>query len=173
VAVEAQLGGVREIRAELQEERAEVGVDGIDVELVDHPGGLHDPRIRLPVGVAASFGAKHHRLLLRPANEQHPLLGGEPGQVLAHHVVLALPLGEVHPGQPLVTGEAAHPRAERVGDLPQRRGRRDRQPQLPLDIAEQPTGVLQLRNVDVAVQPVHALHLEHDMVGQDISDGAR
>jgi hypothetical protein len=31
---------------ELQEERPEIGFDTIEVELVDHPGGLHDPRIR-------------------------------------------------------------------------------------------------------------------------------
>ena len=63
--------------------------------------------------------------------------------------------------------------AERVGDLPQRRGRGDRQPELALDVAEQPTGVLQLRHVHVAVHPVDALDLEHHMIGQDIGDTAR
>jgi hypothetical protein len=73
VAVETQLGVVGEIRAELQEERAEVVVDGIHVEVVDHPGGLHDPRVGVPVGVAAALGAKQPGLLLRPADEQNPL----------------------------------------------------------------------------------------------------
>jgi hypothetical protein len=90
-----------------------------------------------------------------------------------HHVVLALALAEVHPRHPEVPSEAAHRRAERVGDLPQRRGRGDRQPELALDVAEQPAGVLQLRHVDVAVHPIDALDLEHHVIGQDIGDGAR
>ena len=90
-----------------------------------------------------------------------------------HDVVLALALDEVHPGHLLVAGEAAHRRAERVGDLPQRCGRGDRQRELALDVAEQPTGVLQLRHVDVAVHPVDTLDLEHHMIGEDGSDGAR
>jgi hypothetical protein len=79
VAVEAQLGVVGEVGAELEEERAEVGIDGVDVELVDHPGGAHDPRIGLAGRVAAALGAKHRGLLLRPPDEQHPLLPIETG----------------------------------------------------------------------------------------------
>jgi hypothetical protein len=37
VAVEAQLGVVRKVGAELEEERAEVIVDAVKVEVVDHP----------------------------------------------------------------------------------------------------------------------------------------
>jgi hypothetical protein len=66
-----------------------------------------------------------------------------------------------------------HRRGERVGDLPQRRGRRDRQAELALDVTDQPAGVLQLGNEDVAVHPVNALHLEHHVIGQDIGNGAR
>jgi hypothetical protein len=79
VAVEAQLGVVGEVGAELEEERAEVGIDGVDVELVDHPGGAHDPRIGLAGRVPAALGAKHRGLLLRPPDEQHPLLPIETG----------------------------------------------------------------------------------------------
>jgi hypothetical protein len=90
-----------------------------------------------------------------------------------HDVVLALALAEVHPRHVLVAGEAVHRRGERVGDLSQRRGGGDLQAELALDVAEQTAGVLQLRDVDVAVHPVDALHLEHHMIGQDIGDGAR
>jgi hypothetical protein len=173
VAVEAQLGVVGEVGAELQEERAEVTVHDVEVEVVDHPSGLHDPRIGLAGRVAAALGAKQHGLLLRPADEQHPLLAGEPGEVFVHDVDLALALDEIHPRHPLVAGVAAHRGAERVGDLPQRCGRGDRQPQLALDVAQQSTGVLQLRHVHVAVHPVDALQLEHHMIGQDVGDGAR
>ena len=143
VAVDAQLGVVREVGAELQEERAEIGVDAIEVEVVDQPGGLHDPRVGITVGVAAFLGAEQGRLLLRPPDEHHPLLGGEALEVLVHHVVLALPLGEVDPRNTVDAGEPVHRSAERVGDLRQRRGRGDRQPQLPVHVADQPGRVLQ------------------------------
>jgi hypothetical protein len=42
-----------------------------------------------------------------------------------------------------------------------------------VDVAQQPTGMLKLRHVDVAVHPVDALHLEHHMIVEDIGDGAR
>jgi hypothetical protein len=93
--------------------------------------------------------------------------------VFVHDVVLALALGEVHPGHPLVAGEPAYRRRKRVGDLAQRRGRGDRQPELALDVAQQPTGMLQLGHVDVAVHPVDALDLEHHVIGEDLGDSAR
>ena len=176
MAVKAQPGVVREVRAELEEERAEVGVHRIDVEVVDQAGRLDDPRIGLALGVAAFLGPKQRRLLLRPPDEQHPLgVTGrlERGQVLVHHVVLALSLDEVHPRHPLVTGEAAHRGAERVGDPGQRCRRSDRQPQLPVDVADEPGRVLQLRHVDVEVHPVDALHLEDHVLGDDLGHGAR
>jgi hypothetical protein len=128
VAVEAQLGVVGEVGAELEEERAEIVVDAVNVEVVDQPGGLDDPRIGITVRITAFLGAEHGGLLLCPADEQHALGAGELGQVFVHHVVLALPFGEVDPRQPVVAGEPVHRRTERVGDLRQRRGRSDRQP---------------------------------------------
>jgi hypothetical protein len=125
------------------------------------------------VGVAALLGAEQGRLLLRSPDEQHPLGGGELGQVFVHHVVLALPLREVDPRHTVDPGEPMHRGAERVGDLRQRRGRGDRQPQLPMQIADQSLRVLQLRDIDVEIHPVDALHLEPHMLGQDISDGSR
>jgi hypothetical protein len=126
VAVDAQLGVVGEVGAELQEERSEIGIDRIDVELVDHTGGLHDPRVGIPLDVAAALSAEQVCLLLRSPDEQHPFFGGEPGKVLMHDIVFALPLGEIHPRHPLVAGEAVHRGAEGFGDLPQWCGRGDR-----------------------------------------------
>ncbi|MGH3856475.1 MAG: hypothetical protein ACRDR6_23905 [Pseudonocardiaceae bacterium] len=173
MTVEAQLGVIGEVGAELQEERAELGVHGIDVEVVDHAGGLHDPRVGITVGVAAALGAKQRGLLLRPPDEQHPLVPVEANQVLVHDVVFALSLHEVHPRHLLIAGELTHRRAERIGDLPQRSGGGDRQPQLALHIAQQARRELQLRDINIAVHPVDALHLDHHMIGEDIGDGAR
>jgi hypothetical protein len=176
VAVETQLGVVRKVGTELQEERTEVGVDGIDIEVVDHPGGLHDPRIGPTLGVAALLGAKQRGLLLRPADEQHPLGPArclEPGQVLMRDLVLALTLDEVHPRHTLIEREPAHRSAERVGDLAQRRGRGDRQTELAVHVADDPGRMLQLRDIDIEVHPVDALDLEDGVLGNDIGHGAR
>ena len=109
----------------------------------------------------------------RPTNST-PSAPRELGQVLVHHVVLASPLWPLAKsthGTALVTGEAVHRGDERLGDPGQRRGRGDRQPELPMHVPDQPRGVLQLRHVDVQVHPVDALHLDDHMLGQDIGDG--
>jgi hypothetical protein len=141
--------------------------------VVDHTGRLHDPRIGTAFGVAAFLGTEQPRLLLSPRDEQHPLSALEGRQVLVHDVVLALTLDEIDPRHALVTGEAAHRLAEGVTDRRQRRGRGDRQPQPPMHEPHQARRVLQLRHVDVEVHPIDALHLEHHMIGQDISHSAR
>src|SRR5919204_348842 len=45
VAVDAQLGGEREVRAELDEQRAEVVVEAVEVEVVDQQAVAHQPRV--------------------------------------------------------------------------------------------------------------------------------
>ncbi len=119
------------------------------------------------------LGAEHGGFLLCPADEQHALGAAERGQVLVHHVVLALPFGEIDPRHTVDLREAVHRGAERVGDLRQRCRRGDRQPQLPLQIADQPRRELQSRHIDVQIHPVDALHLEAHMLGQDIGDRSR
>jgi hypothetical protein len=57
--------------------------------------------------------------------------------------------------------------------LPAGLGGGNRQSELALDVAQQPTGMLQLRHVHVAVHPVDALDLEHHMISEDIGNGAR
>ena len=169
VAVEAQLGVEREVAAELEEERAEAVIDAVAVELVDHTGLQRDPRVGRAVVAAALAGPEQRDLLLRPADEQHAIGPGEPGQELLGHVVLALAPGEVDPGDLPLGGEGPHRPGERLGHRCQRRSGRHRHAQLPVDIADQPGRVLQLRDVDVQVHPVNALHLEGHMARQHIS----
>ncbi len=89
--------------------------------MVDHPGGLHDPWVGPTLAVAALLGPEQRRLLLGAADQQHPLgVPGrlEPGQVLVHDLVLALPLDEVDPRHALVDREAANRGTERLEILP-------------------------------------------------------
>ena len=144
--------------------------------MVHHPGGFHDPRVGLALAVAALPGPEQRGLFLRPPDE-HDSLGAarrlEGGQVLVHHIVFTLPPGEVHPRDLLLFGETVHRRGEPAGDPGQRGRRGDRQAELALHIPQQPAGVLQLRDVDVEVHPVDALHLERDVIRKHLGDGTR
>jgi hypothetical protein len=111
--------------------------------------------------------------VLRSTDEHHPLLGRERRQMLVHDVVFALTPNELDHRHSMVAGVAADPRGERVADLPQRRGRRDRQPQLPVHEPHQPGRVLQLRHEHVEIHPIDALDLEHHMIVEDIGHTAR
>jgi hypothetical protein len=62
--------------------------------------------------IAAFLGPEQPGFLLRPADEQDPFgaaSGLEGGQVLLHHVVLALPPGEVHPRDLLTLSKGGAP----------------------------------------------------------------
>ena len=118
--------------------------------------------------ITALLGPEQPDLFLRPPDEQDSLgaaSGLERRQVLMHHIVFALPPGEVNPRDVLTAREATDLRGEAVGDPGQRGGRGDRQAHLPLHVTQQPARVLQLRDVDVQVHPVDALHLERHMIG--------
>jgi hypothetical protein len=91
--------------------------------------------------------------------------------VLAHHVVLALPGPEVRHRDAVVRGERADLRVKRLGLLLQRRRGCHRHPQVLPDEPHDAQVALQLRHVQVAVDAVDALQLEHHMAGQDISSG--
>jgi hypothetical protein len=125
------------------------------------------------MSIAPLLGAEQPGLLLRAADEQHPLGAGERRQVLMHDVVLACPLNEIDPRHPALASEPTQRRGEPITDLGQRRGRGDRQPQLTVHIGDQPGRVLQPWHINVEIHPVDALHLEHHVIGQHISDAAR
>ena len=169
VAVEAQLGVVGEVGAELQEERAEVGVHAVEVEVVDQPGGLarstgRNRRWRRGVsrcGTAAVFSCA------RPMNTT-PSAAVKCSSCSCITSSLRCPLTKSTQGTRLTLAKRCTAAHERVGDLRQRCGRGDRQPQLPLDVTDQPSRELQLRNVDVQIHPVDALDLELHMLGKDI-----
>ena len=99
------------------------------------------------------------------------MAGQEPGQVLAHHVVFALPGPEVHHRDALTGGEGADLRVKPLGLLLQRGRGCHRHPWVLPDEPHDAQVALQLRHVQVAVNAVDALQLEHHMTGQDIGSG--
>jgi len=104
VAVQAELGVVWEVAAELQEERPEVAVDGLDVVVVHHGAGADDPRIAPAVRRVPLLGPEHRGLLLSLADEHHAFGALEAPQALGHHVVLALAGSELHHLDPVLSG---------------------------------------------------------------------
>jgi hypothetical protein len=152
--VDQQLGPVGEVGGELDEERAEVLIHAVHVKLVDHRGCPHDPRVGPAVGGAAFLGPEHGVLLLRPADEQDSLGPAgclERGQVLVHHIVFALPPGEVDPRDAAIIGEAPQPGHEVPAHRRDHRGRGDRLAQVTADEPDDALRPLELRDIQVAV----------------------
>ena len=89
--VDAKLGVVGEVGAELEEERTEVLVDAIEVVMIDHGRAPHDPGIRLTgLGIAAFLGTEDRCFLLSLTHHDNPLSTAEARPVLLRDVVLAL-----------------------------------------------------------------------------------
>ena len=82
VAVDAQLGVVREVRAELREERPEVLVHRVDVVVVHHRRRRHQPRIRSEHRMVTHFtlAANYGRIsgLYRRRDPTHDLSEAKP-----------------------------------------------------------------------------------------------
>ncbi len=117
MSVDAQLGVVREVGADLEEERAEVLIEAVEVDVVDHGDAAHDPGVPPPrVGVAAFLGAEDRRLLLGLAHKDDPLRPVELRVVLLGDVVFALPLGERDQGNLFLVDEALDRGDERLAD---------------------------------------------------------
>ena len=173
VPVDAQLGVVREVRAELQEERPEVLVDGVEVVVIHHRRRRDQPRIAGPGGrVTAALGAQHPRLLLRLADVEDALAPGPLPQVLLRTVVLALAPPERHDVDAVAFGVAL----DRVDEpLRDRRHQHRRRHRGAPHLAEEIRGArrsLQHRHVDVQVQPVDALERQRRVLRQDLGDGS-
>src|SRR5437867_272197 len=82
VPIRTELGCIRKVRTELDEERPEVAAHEVDVVGIGHRGRPADPRIRLARRVAAFVGAEDARLFLGFADEEQAFLTGERGQLL-------------------------------------------------------------------------------------------
>jgi hypothetical protein len=174
VAVDAQLGVVGEVGAELDEERAEIVVEAVEVEVVDQRGGFDQPRVRgAGAGVVAAFSAHHRSLLLRPTDIQHRLGTVVLSQVGLGDVVLTLALGEADQVHAIGVDEVVDRRDERPGHRRHQRRGRERVPAMVVEERRGALRVLQPRLVHVAVHPVDRLDLEHHVPVQHVGHGAR
>ena len=106
---------------------------------------------------------------LRPPDVQHALVGIEALQILPRDVVLALVLCEAHHVHPVFGHETVHVGDKLLGFRGHRCCRGEPLSEMASQVPHHATHALQLRHVNVQVQPVDALTLEHDVVSQDFT----
>src|SRR3977135_4670461 len=98
IAVMIKLVIDRKVAAELEKERPEVAIECIDVIVVPHRGGTHNPWIRLTgLRTAPAFSAEYGGLFLGLADKKNSFVLPKLSQVLFHHIVCALPRMALHP----------------------------------------------------------------------------
>jgi len=124
------------------------------------------------VGVAPTLGPEDGHLLLGPTDEQHLLRPVAAGQVLLQHIVLALPLAGIDQRQPVLGGKPFDRFDERLAPRRDHCGRGDLKAQVPGQETHHLPDPLQLRHVQVQVEPVDRFDLEQHMTSQDISSRA-
>lgn len=170
VAVNANLGAVREIRAEFEEEGAEAVIDGGEVVGVGQGRGEGQlGRAAARGGIGLGLGAQHARLLLHLADVQHALAAVPLPQGLGA-LVLALASLEADQVDVALAGEGldgGHEAARHRGH--QGRGGH----RAAAHLAEEPgrpARGLQQRLVEIEVEPVDALDLQGDMLGDGFGD---
>src|ERR1700730_622080 len=174
VAVDAELGIVGKVGAELHEERPEVFIDAIEIVVIDHRGGFHDPRIGSAcVSATATLRAHDPRLLLGLADIEHALTLGEPSQVFLRDVVLALSLLEANQINALVVDELIDVANERFRHRCHRRRRRKTLAAMNPQVAHHGSHRLQMRDVDIQIHPVDRLDLQLHMLTQDFRHRSR
>ena len=174
VPVEVDLPGVREVAAEFHVERAEAGVEPVEIPVVDHRLLLAQPRVPLAGHrVPPLPGPPHPGLLLGHPGEQDLLPAVMPGQVPPGDLVLALPLGEADQVQAADVDVVADVRGEPLGHRAhQRRGHE----LVPAVVAEEPVDalpVLQPRLAEGQQQPVDTADLQRHVTGQDLGGSTR
>src|SRR3954454_10768014 len=96
VTVDAELGVVWKVRAEFQEERSELAVHAVEIEVVHHRRGPYQPWIsRARLLTAAALGSEHGRLLLGFADEHHSFGLSELLSLFRSNLILALSFAEL------------------------------------------------------------------------------
>ena len=133
--------------------------------MVDEDGGAHDPGIGLAGHrVAPLLGAIGGRLLLRLADEEHPLVALEIGQVGLGDVVLALTLLEGDQVDTVLGDEVLDVGHEASGHRVHECRRSERRSPVALEESHHAGLVLELGHVEVQVHAIDALDLQGHVI---------
>jgi hypothetical protein len=168
VAVQTELGVVREVGTEFQKEGTEVAVQAVEVVVIDQGGGLHNPGVTAArLRVAPLLGAENGCLLLRLAHENDPLGWVEMLQMIRHHVIFALPLMKLHHGDGVLLSESLDARYEVATARRHQRRRSHGLPQVLAEETDHPLLPLQSRHVNVEIHPVDTFDFQGHMLLQN------
>jgi hypothetical protein len=96
---------------------------------------------------------------------------GQPVQGRAHHLQLAVPLGEADHRDVALGGKLGDRVPKPQPDPIQQRRRRDRKPQMPGQETHHLTGHLQSRHPTIEVDPIKALTIQSNMPVKDVIHG--
>ncbi len=166
-AVTAKWDKVREIRAELDEQRAKVPIDDVEVVEVDHRCRPHDPGVLAArPWIGPLLGSKDGSFLLCLPDEQHPFFLFELPTHGCCDVVFPLPFLKRDEWNLFGQSELLDCRNERPADRIHQRRRCEL---LLAVVPEEPSrafGTLQLGHVGIQVHPVNPLQLQGHVVFQ-------
>ena len=169
MSVQAKLGVVGKVGAELQEERAEVSVHDIDVEVVHHSCGAYQPGIGHPgLFVPPPLGAEHRSFFLRFADQHDTFLTATALPVFLGDVVLAFPFPEGDHGNLFLSRKSLQRADEGLADGLHQDAGGKRVSAMKSEEAGHPAFPLQLRDVHVQVHPVNAFYLQRHMLPQNL-----
>src|SRR5579859_7143577 len=163
MTIDAELGGIGEIGAELDEEGAEVLVAAIEIEDVDDGGGVHDPGHGAACSGGSAGGAGHAQFFLSNANEEDSLGLFESAQMGLHDLVFALALFESNQLQALFGDKLSDGLDERIGHGHGLLGRSKAVAQVKAQEGGDARLVGEFGNVSVEVHAIDALQLHGDM----------
>jgi hypothetical protein len=173
MAVNAKLGVVRKVAAELQEERPEVLVDAIKIVVVDHGRRLHDPRIgRAGTRAAPNLRAHNAGFFLCLADVQHTFGLLELAQIPLRNIVLALPLLERNEINAFSSDELLDIANKGFAHRRHRCRRRKPLAMVNPQIPHRGAHRLQVGHINVEIHAVDRLVLKHYMITQHISHGS-
>jgi hypothetical protein len=173
MAIDPDFDRVGEIRAHFDERRPEHLIHHIEI-VGSHPTvglGVTKPRNPTTTLITVVGGASEHPLkLLRHPDRSHPSpsLSGQPVQVRAHHLQLAIPLSEAHHRDLTLGSELSDRLTKPQPDPLQDRRRRNRKPQMPGQETNHLPRHLQSRHPTIEVDPIEALQIQTDMPLKDI-----
>src|SRR5262245_14086116 len=173
MAVNAKLGVVRKVGAELQKERPEVLVDAIKIVVVDHGRRLHDPRIgRAGTRAAPTLRAHNPRFLLCLADVQHTFGLPELAQIPLGNVVLARALLESNEIDAFGSDELLDIANKGPGHRRHRRRRCKPLAMVNPQIPHRGSHRLQVGHINVEIHAVDRLVLKNHMITQHIRHGS-
>jgi hypothetical protein len=170
VAIEAELDGIRQVGADLQEGGPPVLVLQVEVVMVDEGWLAREIEANAALWPAALLCLERPHFLLGYADEHDAFVVIELRAVLGGDVILALTALELHDRDVVAIGEVIDGSDERVVHRTQERRRRDGVTQVLLEEVAELSGRLQPRKVAVDVEPIDAGDRQRDVIADNLVD---